>query len=571
MDVNLEQYHYVGEKPKPDINLSWYKGTDEYSEGEIEDYIIELLATNPGRDYSKILNEHPSWSTLYHLAPARQNIINWYPFTPESDVLEIGCGMGAITETLCDKCNNVTAVELSKKRATATLMRCREKENLNIIVGNLNDIEFERQFDYITLIGVLEYQKTYTDSETPFIDFLKKIKSLLKPNGKLLIAIENKYGLKYWCGAREDHSSIPFDGINQYGLAKGNAQTFSKEELKQMLVQSGFESTYFYYPLPDYKLPSVIYSEKSLPKSEKLENMLPYYGGRAASTMVANEMEIYKDIIENHVFEFFANSFLVECAPSAENLGKVKFALGGTIRQPEYRIMTTFCDKEVIKESLAENSAHIREIYQNSMELERRGLHIVGCKLQESKLVLPYMNLPLVTEYFLEAYEKKNIIDIWTLWDYLFKQIKDSSEEEHGSSVLQDLGLVTEFCVAEGDKLLKKGYTDMLYRNCFVDQEENWLWFDQEWSLEKVPASYILFCNVWELYLSYPWMEQLIGLDRVLERYQVLEYKEAYMRLRGLFQKSICDNDYISAYTRFAGVNRNTIIQNINTLLSNQG
>ena len=39
--------------------------------------------------------------------------------------------------------------------------------------------------------------------------FLIKIKQLLKPDGKLLIAIENQYGLKYWCGALEDHTGLP--------------------------------------------------------------------------------------------------------------------------------------------------------------------------------------------------------------------------------------------------------------------------------------------------------------------------------------------------------------------------
>lgn len=58
----------------------------------------------------------------------------------------------------------------------------------------------------------MEYQGSYTNSENPYKDFLKKIKQLLKPNGKLLIAIENQYGLKYWCGAREDHTGIPFEG-----------------------------------------------------------------------------------------------------------------------------------------------------------------------------------------------------------------------------------------------------------------------------------------------------------------------------------------------------------------------
>lgn len=56
---------------------------------------------------------------------------------------------------------------------------------------------------------MLEYQNNFTESENPFKDFLAKIRNLLNPNGKLLIAIENKMGLKYWCGAPEDHSGIP--------------------------------------------------------------------------------------------------------------------------------------------------------------------------------------------------------------------------------------------------------------------------------------------------------------------------------------------------------------------------
>ena len=145
-------------------------------------------------------------------------------------------------------------MELSKRRATATLLRCRERENLEIIVGNLNDICFDKKFDYITLIGVLEYQGQYTDTEHPFTDFLKEIKGLLKPEGKLLIAIENKYGLKYWCGAGEDHTGVPFDSINQYRIGNKNARTFSREELDGLIKESGFRSTYFYYPMPDYKL-----------------------------------------------------------------------------------------------------------------------------------------------------------------------------------------------------------------------------------------------------------------------------------------------------------------------------
>ena len=54
----------------------------------------------------------------------------------------------------------------------------------------------EYKFDYITLIGVLEYANLYTYTENPYIDFLNSIKKFLKKDGKLLIAIENKLGMK---------------------------------------------------------------------------------------------------------------------------------------------------------------------------------------------------------------------------------------------------------------------------------------------------------------------------------------------------------------------------------------
>lgn len=209
-------------QPKPRFNLNWYHPEqDTYSEGEIEDTLIQMIAANKEEDYVGAIAKGYCWSTYYHLTPIRKNILNWYPFDEDGSVLEIGCGLGAITGSLCDRCKKVTAVELSQKRATAALLRCRERENLEIIVGNLNDIEFDEKFDYITLIGVLEYQGSYTNTANPYMDFLKKIKSLLKPKGKLLIAIENQYGLKYWCGAREDHTGVPFEGMNQYGISEG--------------------------------------------------------------------------------------------------------------------------------------------------------------------------------------------------------------------------------------------------------------------------------------------------------------------------------------------------------------
>lgn len=42
--------------------------------------------------------------------------------------------------------------------------RNKHYDNLEIIVGNFNDIKFENKFDYITLIGVLEYARLFTNT-----------------------------------------------------------------------------------------------------------------------------------------------------------------------------------------------------------------------------------------------------------------------------------------------------------------------------------------------------------------------------------------------------------------------
>lgn len=302
------------------VNYDFYSGKDEYSDGDIENEIIDY--EEKYKNAEEVFKKDIRWPVFYHLTPIRENILNWYPFDKESSVLEIGAGMGALTGLLCEKCKNVVSVELSKNRAKSIENRNKDKENLEIIVGNLNDINFGgRKFDYITLIGVYEYAALYTNTDNPYTDFLNNIKKLLKPNGKILIAIENKFGMKYWLGAPEDHTNIKYDGITGYN-EDSKVRTFGKEEIKDLLRKSGFEFTKFYYPLPDYKLPNIVFSDEYLPTETTIENYTPYY---YENTQVEfDEIKAYKEIIKNKMFDFFSNSFLIE-ASQKEITTKVDF------------------------------------------------------------------------------------------------------------------------------------------------------------------------------------------------------------------------------------------------------
>ena len=290
------------------LNLEFYSGTDYYSDGDIEDELLSIVKNND--NYDDILASDSRWPILYHLSPIRQNIINWYPFKENASCLEIGGGCGAITGALCDSLHEVKVVELSKRRSSINLERHKHFDNLEIIVGNLNDIEFNKKFDYITLNGVLEYAGSFTHTQEPYKDFLKQIKQYLKPDGKLIIAIENRYGLKYFAGAKEDHTGNEFDGITGYQDIDF-VRTFGKQELENLLTESGYVEQEFYYPHPDYKMPMEVYSQDWLPSPESILSSAPNFDNKRYELF--NETNAYAGIIENGQYEFFANSFLVIC------------------------------------------------------------------------------------------------------------------------------------------------------------------------------------------------------------------------------------------------------------------
>lgn len=290
------------------LNYRFYKGTDQYSDGDVEDILLDIVQRNDS--YEDVLLREENWALLYHLSPIRENLLDWYDFGKEKSLLEIGAGCGAITGLFCRKCGRVVAVDLSKRRSMINAYRNKNADNLEIMVGNFEDIRIDEKFDYVTLIGVLEYSIYYIESASPFVDMLKKARSYLKPGGKIIIAIENKYGIKYWAGAREDHTGKLMDGIMGYPEVE-RVRTFSKEGLEKLLREAGIGAYAFYYPLPDYKMPTEIYSQKYLPKEYPFATNSPNYDRDRYSFF--DEGMVMNELIREGKFEMFANSYLIIC------------------------------------------------------------------------------------------------------------------------------------------------------------------------------------------------------------------------------------------------------------------
>ena len=288
------------------LNLDYYKGEDSYSDGEIEEEILEFVSSR--RDPEEVVARDNRWPILYHLSPERRNILEWFPFRSDASLLEVGAGCGALTGLFCERVKRVVAVELSRRRARITAERYRDASNLEIFAGNVEDIPLEESFDYITLIGVLEYTRGFISTTDPYGRLFEILLPRLRENGTVIIAIENRFGLKYWAGAADDHTGRLFESFSAPDPGK-RFETFSRPELVSLLHRNGLCDLQFYYPHPDYKLPQEIFSDACLPGITNPLAEAPCYD--RAGIRLFDEWLGFFYLTRDGMYPCFANSFLI--------------------------------------------------------------------------------------------------------------------------------------------------------------------------------------------------------------------------------------------------------------------
>lgn len=259
----LQDSGYVFE-PHQKIWLREGYASIHYSDGdETELRIAGIIAqTSDLTVLSTELRQHcTDWPALYHLSGSRANILRPFQSSLSGDILEIGAGCGAITRYLGECGANVLALEGSLRRAAIARARTGDIANVTVLAERFDDFKCGQRFDVITLIGVLEYANLFTSGDNAHLVMLERVRSLLKPGGRLIIAIENQLGLKYFAGALEDHVGQAMYGI-EGRYRKDQPQTFGRKVLADMLAQAGFAATEFLVPFPDYKRPVSIVTEE---------------------------------------------------------------------------------------------------------------------------------------------------------------------------------------------------------------------------------------------------------------------------------------------------------------------
>ncbi len=513
---------------KVTLDLSLYPGEDFYCDGTVEDEILEIVKNHPRGEYQRKIEEKKSWPVFYHLSPQRENIVSWLPMDKNTKVLEVGSGMGAITGVLAEKAGSVTCVDLSKKRSTINAYRNQERDNVTIHVGNFNDIEptLPCDFDYVLLIGVFEYGQSYIPTETPFEDFMKINLRHVKPGGNLVIAIENKMGMKYWAGCKEDHLSTFFSGIEDYPDG-GGVRTFTRNGLEKILHTCGVEEYHFYYPYPDYKFADTIYSDRRLPEVGELSRNLRNFDGDRL--LLFDEKNAFDMTIREGIFPLYSNSYLLMTGPKPETV----YSKFSNDRAELYSIRTDICEnpngeKWVCKYPAgAAASEHVANIHRYFEALTDRyagsGLEINRCQLQNDENGLPYVKLDFLRgktlEELLDECLKK---EDWERFRALFTEY------------LQKTTYRKEVPISD---------YDLIFGNIIVDEEGRWNLIDYEWTFEECVDAEALAWRALYCYQLGSDKRKKLPMRELLTQLSITEAQaEGYQEREVRFQKAVTGN-----------------------------
>ena len=131
------------------LNLDFYKNEENISELErlqAEKYFLNST--------SEVNIKELELKNYMLFSPNRKNIISWYDFKKESNILDLNPNFGEITGFLCEKSKKVTSILDSKIKGEAIKNRYKDISNLEVIVGSLKNIVLDENFDYAIIIGL---------------------------------------------------------------------------------------------------------------------------------------------------------------------------------------------------------------------------------------------------------------------------------------------------------------------------------------------------------------------------------------------------------------------------------
>ena len=484
------------------INMEFYEKSEEkFSENEKK--VVEFFLED--KNFDEIIENEPTVNNYIHLSQVKENLLNWYEFKKDSSLLEVGSGFGELTNLFVKKKLNIVSIESSLEKSKILEKRFKDFDNIEVIVGEFEKIDIKKKFDYIVITDYLE--------ENDFCKTLENSKKYLKNNGTILLAIDNKYGIKNW------------KGKNNYKFILDKDFKNTKKYIENNLNELGFINYKFYYIYPEYKAPNLIYTDEHKITLEDISRNFEL--NEDYEDLVFKENDLLENILkdENELINFFANSFLIEI--SNEKLNDVKYITFTNYRNINKQIQTIITTNKVIKRPVTKEAEnHIREMIENQQYFPKENCILLDKKKDDITIESDF----IVGKRLDEIIEKSNNIELE--FDKYKNFLYNSNKiilfnEVNKDELLEPLKELNDE-ILEDFNFTEYGFLDMIPKNCFVVGGINFF-FDQEWMIKFIPLEFILYRAINNTLIS---NEEKIKL---FQKYDLNKYNELFLKLEDCF------------------------------------
>lgn len=504
---------------------------------------IQLLLKEHNGNVRQVLAENDRLDYLYALSDQRETLLEWYDFEPEATLLQVGADYGAMTGLFRGCVKEVTVLDEEDNALETVRLRYPMAFNIRYKKSSLIDYEKEMQaagkmeepgkgYDYVVFAGTLR---------APYEENIRAAKSLLKPDGVLIVAAANSLAMKYWAGTAREENAL------------------SKKKLQELLSE---ENSRFYYPMPDYRTPVSIYSDSYLPKKGDLTRVVPAYDYPKYHMMDMGEG--FDEVCEAGVFDLYANSYLVFWSADTKKLhprADQIFIKYNKTRKETFQIKTAICtDREDVRVT--------GRLEPHFVEKSALGLdgaeHILSFGPKYEALIRQHRTLKVAEPVFVQG---KNAVRFPYLTGKTWAE-KLGEEIERGCPPLETLRMAMdqiydirpesrrpfemteEFLEVFGsgmdgeaaallgqDTACDVSNIDALFENMLLTKEGIYC-LDYEWVfLFPVPEHYVRYRILYYFYEQYSSLMKGLGLDAFLGAFGITpEMADVYRQMEISFQ-----------------------------------
>ncbi len=434
------------------------------------------------------------------VADIQKGLFRWYDFQAMSKVLYIGVPSDIAAEGLQEQGLNIQCMTVAQ-----TMQKHWRQEHCH-------------DFDYLISVADLEREKHPEHILTAW-------RELLTADGCMLLGMNNRLGLKFFCGDRDPYTGRCYDGIENYKntyVQKEDCfwgRMYDRRELQNILETAGWtkQNIRFYSILPDLQNPSLIYAEDFLPNEDLINRVFPAYN--YPDTVFLEEEALYGSMINNGMFHQTANAFLIECSMGGK-FSDVIHITASMDRGRENAILTIIRKSGYVEKRAAYPQAqkHLELLASNGKTLKTHGLAVVNAELKDGIYRMPYIYAETGQIYLkrLLLTDKKQFLTVLDRFRNLILQSSEISEDSNKDGC----GLI-----------LENGYLDLVPLNSFVINDE-FVFYDQEFCKKNCPANVIIYRMIATLYTGDKSLEKYVtrhelyeryGLDKSLKKWQSME------------------------------------------------